>query len=100
MAIPRPILGGATLIMFGSIAVAGIRILASEPMTRKRIYVMALSFGCGMGVALVPDALAALPEALQRVLGSAITMSGLVAILATILIPEDQGGETTSAPVS
>jgi xanthine permease XanP len=87
--IPKPVLGGATLILFGSIAVAGIRILASQPITRKSIYVMALAFGFGLGVALVPDALTGLPEVLQNVLGSPITISGLIAILATLVLPED-----------
>lgn len=37
--IPKPVLGGATLVLFGSIAVAGIRILASQTIDRKAIYV-------------------------------------------------------------
>ncbi len=52
--IPSPVLGGATLVLFGSIAVAGIRILASQPFRRKEIFVVALSLACGLGVALVP----------------------------------------------
>jgi xanthine permease XanP len=90
--IPQPVLGGATLIMFASIAVAGIRILASEPFTRKRIFIISLSLGLGFGVTLVPEALHPLPQALQHVFGSAITTGGLVAIVATLLIPE--GRET------
>ena len=86
--IPRPVLGGATLIMFASIAVAGIRILSSEPFTRRRIFVVALSLGLGLGVAFVPEALQTLPQALQRIFGSAITTAGLVAIVMTLLIPE------------
>jgi xanthine permease XanP len=33
--IPKPVLGGATLVMFATIAVAGIKILSSEPITRR-----------------------------------------------------------------
>ena len=86
--VPKPVLGGATLIMFASIAVAGIRILASEPFTRKRIYVITLSIGLGMTVVTVPQALEPLPAVLQNIFGSAITTGGLIAILATLLIPE------------
>lgn len=92
--IPRPVLGGATLIMFASIAVAGIRILSSEPFTRKRIFVISLSLGFGLGVALVPEALQPLPEQLQRIFSSSITTTGIVAIVATLLIPE-RSEETT-----
>lgn len=88
--IPKAVLGGATLILFGSIAVAGIRILASQTIDRKKIYIMALSFGFGLGVTLVPNALQGLPDVLERVLGSAITISGLTAILLTLVLPEQE----------
>lgn len=98
--IPKPVLGGATLILFGSIAVAGIRILASQPITRKSIYVMSLAFGFGLGVALVPEALAGLPDAARSVLGSPITISGLIAILATLVLPEDPQPASTTVPAA
>jgi len=86
--IPKPVLGGATLVLFGSIAVAGIRILSTQEIDRKKIYVMAVSFGFGLGVSLVPEAMQGLPEILQRVLGSPITISGLIAIGLTLVLPE------------
>ncbi|PMZ42824.1 solute carrier family 23 protein, partial [Pseudomonas sp. FW306-02-H05-AA] len=33
--IPKPVLGGATLVMFGSVAAAGVRILAQAPLDRR-----------------------------------------------------------------
>ena len=86
--IPRPVIGGATLVLFGSIAVAGIRILASQPFDRKQIFVVALSLGCGLGVAMVPDVLKPLPNSLSKVFESPITTSGALAILATLLLPD------------
>ena len=86
--IPKPVLGGATLILFGSIAVAGIRILSAQAIDRKKIYIMAMSFGFGLGVSLVPDALSGLPDIVQRTLGTPITIAGLVAILATLILPD------------
>lgn len=92
--IPRPVLGGATLVLFGSIAVAGIRILASQPFTRKQIFVVALSIGCGLGVAMVPDVLQPLPTSLANVFESPITTSGVIAILATLLLPDDSQADS------
>jgi xanthine permease XanP len=92
--IPRPVLGGATLVLFGSIAVAGVRILASQPFSRKQIFVVALSLGCGLGVAMVPDVLKPLPNSVGKVFESPITTSGVFAILATLLLPD---GPTASA---
>ena len=42
---PEPVLGGATLLMFGTVASAGIRIIAAQTIDRKATLVMALSFG-------------------------------------------------------
>ncbi len=86
--IPKPVIGGATLVLFGSIAVAGIRILATETIDRKRIFVMAVSFGLGLGVTLVPDALKQLPDLVRNVFGSPITVAGLSAILLSLVLPE------------
>ena len=44
---PEPVLGGATLLMFGTVASAGIRIIAAQKINRKATLVMALSFSLG-----------------------------------------------------
>lgn len=95
-AIPKAVLGGAVLVLFGSIAVAGIRILAQVQIDRKRIFVMAVSFGLGLGVALVPEALDRLPPLLKSLAGSPITVSGLSAILLTLVLPEPRTSKTRS----
>lgn len=88
--VPKPVLGGATLVLFGTIAVAGIRILATQEMTRRRVYIMAISFGLGLGVTLVPDATQHMPEFLKQVVATPITLAGLSAILLSLLLPEDE----------
>ena len=55
--IPDAVLGGATLLMFGTVAAAGIRIIASTEITRKAVLVMAISFAMGLSVELVPGIL-------------------------------------------
>ncbi|MCK2047209.1 uracil-xanthine permease family protein [Chromohalobacter moromii] len=85
--IPRPVLGAATTLMFGLIAVSGIRILSDQAMTRKTIMTIAVSVGMGLGVQLVPEALAGLPETAERIFSSPITTGGLTAILCTLLLP-------------
>lgn len=45
--IPAPVLGGATLLMFGTVAAAGIRIIASTEITRKAVLVMAINLNSG-----------------------------------------------------
>lgn len=83
---PSPVLGGATLLMFGTVAAAGIRIIASQNINRKATLVMALSFSLGLSVELMPDILCQLPDTLRNIFSSGITTGGLTAILANMLI--------------
>lgn len=87
---PEPVLGGATLLMFGTVAAAGIRIIAAQPINRKATLVMALSFSLGLSVELVPEVLCKLPASIQAIFASGITTGGLTAILANLLIRIDE----------
>ena len=83
---PEPVLGGATLLMFGTVASAGIRIIAVQTIDRKATLVMALSFSLGLSVELVPEILSQLPETVRNIFSSGITTGGVTAILANALI--------------
>lgn len=83
---PAPVLGGATLLMFGTVAAAGIRILASQTINRKATLVMAISFAMGLSVEMVPDILKQLPDSLQSIFSSGITTGGLTAIITNMVI--------------
>ena len=84
--IPDCVLGGATLLMFGTVAAAGIRIIAATAINRKAVLVMAISFAMGLSVELVPNILDKMPEVIRNIFASGITMGGLTAILANALI--------------
>mgnify|MGYP006360891937 CR=1 FL=1 len=62
---PEPVLGGATLLMFGTVAAAGIRIIASQNINRKATLVIAISFSFGLSVELVPEILTQLPDSVR-----------------------------------
>lgn len=83
---PEPVLGGATLLMFGTVAASGVRIIASQDIDRKAILVLAVSFACGLGVELVPDILSQMPTWVKGIFASGITTGGVVAILANVII--------------
>lgn len=88
---PEPVLGGATLLMFGTVAAAGIRIIASQNINRKATLVIAISFSLGLSVELVPEILSQLPDSVRSIFSSGITTGGLAAIFtnAVIRIKED-----------
>lgn len=84
--IPEPVLGGATLLMFGTVAAAGIRIIASQPIGRKASLVIAVSFSLGLGVELMPEILDGFPRTVRSIFSSGITTGGVAAILSNALI--------------
>ncbi|WP_420588794.1 nucleobase:cation symporter-2 family protein [Bacterioplanoides sp.] len=94
--LPKPVLGGATLVMFGTIAAAGIRILATLELDRRTMLIMAVSFGLGLGVAMVPNLLQEMPKLVQNLFGSAVTVSGLSAIILNTLLPQSSVAEAES----
>lgn len=86
--IPNAVLGGATIIMFGTVAASGIRIIASSLIDRRGVLIMAISFGMGLGVAFRPEILGIFPQLVKNIFGSAITTGGLTAILLNIYLPQ------------
>lgn len=87
--IPKSVLGGATLVMFATIAVGGIKILASEPIDRRKSLIIATSLGAGLGVLMVPDVLLELPNMLRNILSSSVTMAGFTAIIMSLILPDN-----------
>ena len=83
---PDPVLGGATLLMFGTVASAGVKIIASQKINRKATLVIAISFSLGLGVELYPDILMQLPESIKNIFSSGITTGGLAAIISNMVI--------------
>ena len=86
--IPNAVLGGATIIMFGTVAASGIRIIASSIIDRRGVLIMAISFGMGLGVAFRPEILGIFPSIVKNIFGSAITTGGLTAILLNMFLPQ------------
>jgi xanthine permease XanP len=86
-AMPPAVLGGATLVMFGTVAVAGIRILASTSLDRRACTIAAVSLGLGLGVTFVPDISGALPPLLKDMFASGIATGGLCALLLNAVLP-------------
>lgn len=84
--IPDCVLGGATLLMFGTVAAAGVRIIASTKMDRKAVLVLAISFAMGMSVELVPDILSQMPSVIKSIFSSGIITGGVTAMIANACI--------------
>ena len=83
---PEPVLGGATLLMFGTVAAAGIRIIASQNINRKATLVIALSFSLGLSVEFIPEILNSCSDTIKNIFSFGITTGGLTAIVSNVLI--------------
>ena len=88
--LPEPVLGGATLVMFGTIAASGVRIVSREPLNRRAIMIIALSLAVGLGVSQQPMILQFAPDWLKNLLSSGIAAGGITAIVLNLVFPTDK----------
>ena len=79
--LPPPVLGGLALMMFGLVAVAGVRLLMSAGLGQREGVIVALSLGVGLGLPTQPALLASLPGMLHSLLESGISAGGLTALV-------------------
>jgi len=84
--IPKPVLGGATLILFAMVASAGVRIITSKPLGRQEMLILAISLGSGLGVHFVPEVFSNMPQLIKDIGHSSIAVGGMSAILATLVL--------------
>ncbi|OEU57234.1 MAG: xanthine permease XanP [Desulfobulbaceae bacterium S3730MH12] len=91
--IPKPVLGGATLILFAMVASAGIRIITSRPLGRQEMLILAISLGSGLGAHFVPEVFSNMPKIVQDIGHSSIAVGGMSAILATLVLSFGGVGE-------
>ncbi|AST71466.1 xanthine permease XanP [Kosakonia cowanii] len=88
--LPEPVLGGATLVMFGTIAASGVRIVSREPLNRRAILIIALSLAVGLGVSQQPQILQFAPDWLKNLLSSGIAAGGITAIVLNLIFPPEK----------
>lgn len=92
--IPDPVLGGAMLVMFGMVATQGIRMLAHVDFTNEsNLLVVAMSVGLGLGVTVVPELFAGLPETVQLFTSNGIVVASLTSIILNILFNKKERGK-------
>ncbi len=78
---PPSVLGGLALLMFGLVAVAGVRLLVSAGLGQREGVIVALSLGVGLGLPTQPGIVASLPGVLHALLESGISAGGLTALV-------------------
>ncbi|MBO0439734.1 nucleobase:cation symporter-2 family protein [Enterococcus sp. DIV0869a] len=84
--IPEPVLGGGMLVMFGMVAVQGMRMLSKVDYNNdKNLLIIAVSIGFGLGFNMIPTLFQQMPETVRMFTGNGIVMSSLTAIILNLL---------------
>ena len=88
--IPQCVLGGATVSVFASIAMTGMKLVAMQPMSYRNTSIVGLSAALGMGVSMVSESLAQFPEWVSLVFASSpVVISAIVAIILNMILPKE-----------
>lgn len=98
LTIPYPVLGGATVTVFGSIAMTGMKMLATAGFTPRNLSVAGLSIAIAVGMAQNPNAFQKCPEWVSMIFGrSEVVIVALLAILLNLILPKEKEPEQTVA---
>jgi xanthine permease XanP len=89
-AMPPPVLGALALLLFGLVAVSGLRLITVHGLTQRNALIVALSLAVGLGAPSQAGWLQALPVALKSLLESGIAAGGLTALILNLALPGGQ----------
>lgn len=85
--IPYAVIGGATISVFASISMTGIRMIASQEMTPRNTGVVGTALAFGIGVTLSTGSLAGFPTWVTTIFGnSEVILTTLVAVLLNVIL--------------
>lgn len=99
-AIPYPVLGGAGLVLFGSVAASGIKTLSRVNFDGNlNMVIVAVSLGMGMIPVAAPDFWHAFPTAVGTVMHSGISAAAVVAVVLNFLFNEITAGNRPDVSV-
>lgn len=98
--IPQCVLGGATVTVFSTIAMTGMKLIASEGISPRNTTIVGLSAALGVGISQASTALSQFPEAVTVIFGkSPVVIATLLAIVLNLILPKENDKLTNAEPV-
>ncbi len=89
--IPQSVIGGATVSVFATITMTGIRMITSDGFSMRSSAVVGLSVALGVGITQVEGAIGGFPAWVTTVFGSSpVVVAAIVAILLNLTLPKEQ----------
>ena len=98
--IPQCVLGGATVSVFASIAMTGMKLVASAEMDYRNSSIVGLAAALGMGVSQATAALATFPTWVTTIFGkSPVVLATIIAVLLNIILPKTRDEKKEEAQI-
>lgn len=98
--IPQCVLGGATVSVFASIAMTGMKLVASAEMDYRNSSIVGLAAALGMGVSQATAALATFPAWVTTIFGkSPVVLATIIAVLLNIILPKSRDEKKEEAQI-
>ena len=92
--IPQCVLGGATVSVFASIAMTGMKLVASAEMDYRNSSIVGLAAALGVGVSQANAALATLPAWVTTIFGkSPVVLATIIAVCLNLILPKSRDEE-------
>lgn len=99
--LPDAVLGGCTIMMFGTIVVSGLQMIGKCGYSQRNITIVALSLSIGIGFTQVPELFSVFPKIIETVFAeNCVAVVFLVAVILNLILPQnmeafEEGNETT-----
>ena len=89
--LPEAVLGGCTLMMFGSIVVSGVQMISRCGYSQRNMSIAALSLSIGLGFTQTPQIFRIFPELLRSVFAeNCVAVVFIVAVLLNLVFPKGE----------
>ena len=96
--IPQCVLGGATVSVFASIAMTGMKLVASAEMDYRNSSIVGLAAALGMGVSQATAALASFPTWVTTIFGkSPVVLATIIAVMLNVILPKTRDEQKEEA---
>lgn len=88
--IPQCVLGGATITVFSTIAMTGMKLIASETISPRNTTIVGLSAALGVGISQSSSALSQFPESNTIIFGKTpVVIATIMAVLLNLILPQE-----------
>ena len=88
--IPQCVLGGATITVFSTIAMTGMKLIASETISPRNTTIVGLSAALGVGISQSSSALSQFPESITIIFcKTPVVIATIMAVLLNLILPQE-----------